>query len=335
MFLLDQAAQGLVTLKASADGKDLVAFLVGVDKNHLDLRDARRTRKEERLASAASGSAATTVTTAVGGGEVKSSISIVNLVLIPPNLATLLHLPPEQVSAMHASSIERRGTNFLKMNECRAILEEYVRVEGLVDEFDPELVTLDGPLCEGLYRARLQAEAKKRLQQRQTLQQTQTASGSKQQQPTLPPSSQRQQRQVATAPVVQYPENVTRKELHQRWTEKMERGYAIVQMPEKKILSMKRGRPPMVQLEVEARKNGRKFVTMVRGLEEVSVLLRRYLFLESVDGCFIIYERVFCCCFCCGEENVLCMYVYMCVVGGLKPHQHTSNRSSLQTHLLC
>ena len=48
-------------------------------------------------------------------------------------------------------------------------------------------------------------------------------------------------------------------------------GYAIVSMPRSVIVNMKRGKPTMVAIEVEARQNRKKFITRIRGLEEYGI----------------------------------------------------------------
>jgi len=96
----------------------------------------------------------------------------------------------------------------------------------------PECVFLNGPLCDALYKP------------------------SKKQSSSTPTS---------------YPESTTRKDLMELWIDKMETGYAIVQMPGNVIVDMKRGKPPMVKIEVECRQNKKKFVTRVRGLEEYNI----------------------------------------------------------------
>jgi len=116
--------------------------------------------------------------------------------------------------------------------ECRDILNGYIMANNLIDEFDPEMVSPNGPLTDSLFRKTKKEMANQGLE-RNT-----------------------------------YDEAVTRKELNTKWLERMDKAHAIVSMPGSVIMSMKRGSPPMVSFVVEARQN-RKFITRVRGLEEV------------------------------------------------------------------
>ncbi|EJK49934.1 hypothetical protein THAOC_31138 [Thalassiosira oceanica] len=97
-------------------------------------------------------------------------------------------------------------------------------------------VLVDGPLCDALFKV-----GKKRQQQ--------------------------QQQQVE-----KYPTSIKRKDLVEKWLDKMDKGHAIVQMPGSKIIHMGRGEPKAVDIEVEFRQgNKRKFLTRVRGMEEYGI----------------------------------------------------------------
>ena len=222
-FLIEQAKMGVITL-GSSNG-DPVAFLKSVDRSHPDLRDARQCKKEEDKDS--SGNDATSS---------KTKLALAKLYIIPRNIVTLMALNEDEVKAQHAKSEDRRGTGFLTAPECRVILNKYIIENNLIDEYDPEMVTTDGPICDALFR-----KTKKQLKN--------------------------------NADKNNYEETVTRKELNTKWLERMEKGYAIVSLPGSNIISMKRGEPPKVSFSVEARQSRRKFVTRVRGLEAVSATL--------------------------------------------------------------
>jgi translation initiation factor 2D len=66
------------------------------------------------------------------------------------------------------------------------------------------------------------------------------------------------------------PESLLRKDLAKLWAAKMSSAYALVEMPGSKILELKRGHPPKVEIEVQMRQS-RKFVTRVRGLEDYAI----------------------------------------------------------------
>jgi len=227
-FLLEQSqntvrtecGKSIITIGPSKDEQDPVAFLTGIDRTHIDLRDAKRRRKEE-----------------VGGDNAmkeKNKMAIVNLYAIPHNVASILRLDEDTVKAVNAKSEERRGSGFLTLPECRDILNQYVHENNLIDEYDPESVILDGNLCDVLFR-------KSKKQTSASVQQN------------------------------EYPESITRKEMNVKWIEKMDCAHAVVSMPGSVILSLKRGKPPMVTIEVECRQNRKKFITRVRGLEEYTI----------------------------------------------------------------
>ena len=118
--------------------------------------------------------------------------------------------------------------------ECRALIESYVESEGLVGPQTKGRVLVNGPLCDALYRV-----SKKDKQQGQS---------------------------------TEYPTSVERKDLIEIWMKRMDCGHALVQMPGSKILYIKRGKPTVVEIEVEFRQgNRKKFLTRIRGMEEYGV----------------------------------------------------------------
>jgi len=66
-------------------------------------------------------------------------------------------------------------------------------------------------------------------------------------------------------------ETVSRKDLHQKWLDKMEPGYALVEMPGSHIRKLGRGSPPKVSIEVSLRQGRKKYSTKVRGLEDYDI----------------------------------------------------------------
>jgi Predicted RNA-binding protein (contains PUA domain) len=223
-FLLEQAQKGIITVGAS--NGDAVAFLKSIDRSHIDLREARQRKREET-------ENGNTKNDATQTGRKKTAL--VNLYIIPHSIVSHMRLCDDDVKAMNAKSEERRGTGYLTAPECRDILNRYVKDNDLFDEFDPEMVRLDGPLCDSLFR-----KTKKQLQNDEL-------------------------------GVNEYPESVTRKELNNLWLKKMDKAYAIVSLPGSCITSMKRGDAPKISFFVEARQSKKKFITRVRGLEEVSM----------------------------------------------------------------
>ena len=66
------------------------------------------------------------------------------------------------------------------------------------------------------------------------------------------------------------PEKLSRKDLNNKWIDKMEPAYALVEMPGNHIRKLGRGSPPKVSVEVSLRQ-GRKYITRVRGLEDYDI----------------------------------------------------------------
>jgi translation initiation factor 2D len=66
------------------------------------------------------------------------------------------------------------------------------------------------------------------------------------------------------------PETLSRKDLNQKWIDKMEPAYALVEMPGNQIIKSGRGTVPRVSIEVSLRQ-GRKFITRLRGLEDFDI----------------------------------------------------------------
>lgn len=79
------------------------------------------------------------------------------------------------------------------------------------------------------------------------------------------------------------PATLTRKEISSLWESRMEKGFALVSMPGNEILKMARGESPRVSIEVE-RRQSKKFVTFLRGLEDYHIDPRT--FAKDVSGRF-------------------------------------------------
>lgn len=164
-------------------------------------------------------------------------LSIVDLFKIPPFISSTLDLNVDDVSAATASSDVRRGTGFLTAKEVKEILNAYIMRENLVDEDHPSNIRINGPLTDILFKV-----SKKQQQQKQTSYDT------------------------ARPPVT-----VTRKNILDLWISKLDPAYALVAMPGSEVISLKKGVPRKVEIEVETRQGNKKFVTRIRGLEEVRI----------------------------------------------------------------
>mmetsp|Transcript_27557 Transcript_27557/g.58229 ORF Transcript_27557/g.58229 Transcript_27557/m.58229 type:complete len:788 (-) Transcript_27557:59-2422(-) len=228
-FLKEMQSDGVITCGASKDGKDKCAFLTGIVKNNPDLVRFKREWKKEMEAN--------------GGGDLsmagagatpqKTKLAVVDLYIVPRHISDGLQLDRDAVMATNAKTDERKGTGFLTKTECRALIENYIEKESLVDPNGKGRVLVNGPLCDALYRV-----------------------SKKNKQPTP----------------TEYPTSVKRKELIEKWMERMDSGHALVQMPGSKILNLGRGAPKPVDIEVEFRQgNRRKFLTRIRGMEEYGI----------------------------------------------------------------
>ena len=167
-------------------------------------------------------------------GDQKTKLAVVDLFIVPRQISDGMQLEKDAVMATNAKTEERKGTGFLTKTECRALVEGYIEKEQLVDPNSKGRILINGPLCDALYRV-----SKKNKQ-----------AGQK----------------------IEYPTSVKRKELIEKWLDRMDTGYAVVQMPGSKILQIRRGAPKLVEIEVEFRQgNKRKFLTHLRGFEEYGI----------------------------------------------------------------
>eukprot|EP00985_Skeletonema_marinoi_P009433 scaffold4392_cov138-Skeletonema_marinoi.AAC.17 len=220
-FMLDMAAEGLIQLGASKDGKDKCATLSGIVKNHPDLVAFKKKWKAENGA----------MTSSEGKATKKA---VVDLFIVPRHIADILQLDKDEVMAVNAKTEERKGTGFLTKKECNAIIENYIDREELKDPKGKGKVLVNGPLCDAIYRV----SKKNKTQDQQQ----------------------------------EYPTSVKRKDLIEKFFNKMEKGHALVEMPGSRIVKIGRGAPPSVDIEVENRQgNKRKFLTRIRGMEEYGI----------------------------------------------------------------
>lgn len=227
-FLKEMESNGVIKLGASRDGKDRCAFLVEIVKDNPAIMQFRRDWKKE--IKAAGGDTSTMRVSS----STKVKMAVVDLFIVPPHITDMLHLDRDAVMAANAKTEERKGTGFLTKAECRAMIENYIEKEGLVDPKSKGRVLVNGPLCDALYRV----------------------------------SKKNKQPDQAT----DYPASVKHKDLIEKWLDRMDEGHALVQMPGSRILHLGRGGPKPVDIEVEFRQgNRKKFLTRLRGVEEYGV----------------------------------------------------------------
>ena len=210
IFLLEQAETGIISVEASKDKKDKVAFLSAIDKSNIQFRTIKKQYQPITQSKA-------------------TKIAIVSLYCIPAHFIPILRLNKDDVNATNAKSVERRGTGYLTRPECVAILNQYIESENLMDTYDPAEIILNGPLCDTLYK---------------------------------------QKKKTNTENFV-YPTGASRKDINDKWMAHMEKAHAIVRMPGNEILSMKRGEPSKILITVTRGIGAKRFITRVRGMEEV------------------------------------------------------------------
>ena len=228
-FLKEMEADGVIKLGASKDKKDKCAFINDITKNNPDLLQFKRNWKKELESSGGDLSSMK-----ASPGDQKTKLAVVDLFIVPRQISEGMQLEKDAVMAINAKTEERKGTGFLTKTECRALVEGYIEKEQLVDPNSKGRISINGPLCDALYRV-----SKKNKQ-----------AGQK----------------------TEYPTSVKRKELIEKWLERMDTGHAVVQMPGSKILQIRRGAPKPVEIEVEFRQgNRRKFLTHLRGMEEYGI----------------------------------------------------------------
>ncbi|KAL7434745.1 hypothetical protein ACHAXM_004255 [Skeletonema potamos] len=221
-FLLEMTSEGVIQLGTSSDGKDKCATLSGIVKNHPDLVAFKQKWKAENGADS------------LMNTSQETKLAVVDLFIVPHHIADILQLEKDEVMATTAKTEERRGTGFLTKKECNAIIENYIDREELKDPNGKGKVSINGPLCDAIYRA-----SKKNK---------------------VPDEGQ------------EYPTSVKRKDLIEKFFDKMEKGHALVEMPGSRIIKIGRGAPPSVDIEVENRQgNKRKFLTRIRGMEEYGI----------------------------------------------------------------
>ena len=161
-------------------------------------------------------------------------LAVVDLYIVPCHISDGMKLDKDTVMAVKAKTDERKGTGFLTKTECRALIEHYIDKEELVDPNNKGRILVNGPLCDALFK--LSKKDKK------------------------------------TGQNTDYPTSVKRKELIEKWLERMDKAHAIVQMPGSKVLNLTRGEPKKVDIEVEFRQgNKKKFLTRIRGMEEYGI----------------------------------------------------------------
>jgi translation initiation factor 2D len=218
-YVTEQVVAGLLVAGKHDSGtsKDPMGMLVGFDRRHVDVVPYISARKEH---------VATAASTADG---VEKRLIMMDLYCIPNHFVDILKLDRSAVKASNATSEERRGTGMLTTKEVRAVLEDYIAKEELIPEKSPDVVMLNGPLTDVLYKRKIKKDTNS----------------------TNPSST---------------PLSLPRKDLVNMWLACQEPAYALVQVPGNAVLKLKRGKPPTITIEVSRRQSS-KYLTTVMGLE--------------------------------------------------------------------
>ena len=231
VYVQEQIDRELIQVGLDAGKKDPMAMLVAYDPRHDDLIPYQQEKKAQQQESNEQQQ------------QQQSTVDrlvLVDLYRIPQNWVALLRLNDADVQAQNASSDERRGTGFLTSKEVKAILEQYLERESLVDRRNPGQVLLDGPLTDALYHKNKKANKQKQQQ-----------TGSSADEP--PP-----------------PMQLSRKDLSAAWLDKMETAYALVAMPGNRVKKLGRGKPPLLTIEV-VRRQTKKYCTKLYGTAAMDI----------------------------------------------------------------
>jgi len=143
-YVKEQSDSGLLQAgpdKSNPKNTDPLALLMGVRKNHEDLKGFSK-----------ADSVSTSTSANNNNSDNKTKLVLVNLYVIPSHWPNLLRLDRDDVDASNASSEDRKGTGMLTAPEVRNIIEAYLVREELIPANRPDMVTLDGPLTAILYK---------------------------------------------------------------------------------------------------------------------------------------------------------------------------------------
>lgn len=145
-YVAEQVENKLLFVGSSQEGsrKDPMGMLVDFDARHTVLQEFIELRK-------ASDASRPTVAK-------EKRLILTDLYCVPNHFQNLLRLDTDTMKATNATSNERRGTGMLTLKEMRAILDDYIDRENLVDPSNPNMIVIDGPLKDALYKQKKQSE---------------------------------------------------------------------------------------------------------------------------------------------------------------------------------
>ncbi|GAX09633.1 translation initiation factor 2D [Fistulifera solaris] len=144
-YVAEQVANGLLCVGVSQEGtrKDPMGILVDFDVRHSAIQDFIELRK---------------VSEANKPPDAKERrLVLTDLYCIPHHFQALLRLDADTMKASNATSDERRGTGMLTLKEIRSILDDYIDRENLVDPSNRNMIVVDGPLKDALYKQKKQS----------------------------------------------------------------------------------------------------------------------------------------------------------------------------------
>ncbi|GAX19520.1 translation initiation factor 2D [Fistulifera solaris] len=145
-YVAEQVENGLLFVGVSQEGtrKDPMGMLIDFDVRHSAIQDFIVLRKASE---------------ANKPPDTKDKrLVLTHLYCIPHHFQALLRLDSDAIKASNATSDERRGTDMLTLKEIRSILDDYIDRENLVDPSNRNMIVIDGPLKDALYKQKKQSD---------------------------------------------------------------------------------------------------------------------------------------------------------------------------------
>jgi translation initiation factor 2D len=145
-YVAEQVENRLLFVGFSQEGirKDPMGILVDFDVRHSAIQDFIELRKASE---------------AIKPPDAKEKrLVLTDLYCIPHHFQALLRLDSDTMKASNATSDERRGTGMLTLKEIRSILDDYIDRENLVDPSNRNMILVDGPLKDALYKQKKQSD---------------------------------------------------------------------------------------------------------------------------------------------------------------------------------
>jgi translation initiation factor 2D len=145
-YVAEQVENGLLFVGVSQEGtrKDPMGMLINFDVRHSAIQDFIELRKASEASKLPDAK--------------DKRLVLTDLYCIPHHFQALLRLDSDAMKASNATSDERRGTGMLTLKEIRSILDDYIDRENLVDPSNRNMIVVDGPLKDALYKQKKQSD---------------------------------------------------------------------------------------------------------------------------------------------------------------------------------